>query len=84
MIWSNPIPQVGTSQMGKQLQLQKDSQRREKFKPNFKLSNPEVLHQEDKPPEHLVLHGSGAYVRESQKAGENREFTLKGHTQYAT
>lgn len=65
-------------------QLQKHFQRREKFKPHFKLSNPEVLHQEDEPPEQLVLNGSGAYFRESQRAGENREFTLKGHTQHTT
>ena len=69
--------------MGEYLQLQKHSQRSEKFKPHFKLSNPEALHQEDEPPGYFVLNGSGACFRESQRAEENREFTLKGHTPHS-
>lgn len=45
---------------------------------------PGVQHEEDKPPEHLAFWASRAYFRESQGAGENKDFTLKGHTKSDT
>ena len=50
-------------------------------KPHIELPRLQVLYQEGKPPEHLVLQASGAFFWESQRAVENRVSTLKGHTQ---
>lgn len=76
-------PQVGSFTNRRIVTTADDSQRSEKFKPQFKLSNSEVLHQEDEPPEHLVLNGSVAYFFRSPRGLGKTEFTLKGHTPHS-
>ena len=72
--------QVGDSQIGGYLQLQRFSPRSKGSEPHKGLS-PEVLQREDESPEHLVLKVSGAYFWESQRVIGNRDYILKrAHT----
>ena len=72
--------QVGDSQIGGYLQLQRFSPRSKVSEPHKGLS-PEVLQQEDESPEHLVLKVSGDYFWENQRIIGNRDYILKrAHT----
>ena len=54
------------------------SARNEGSEPHIRLPSLGVLHQEDKPPEHLALKANRAYFQETQRA------MGKGHTQNLT
>ena len=72
--------QVGDSQIGGYLQLQRFFPRSKVSEPHKGLS-PEVLQQEDESPEHLVLKVSGDYFWENQRIIGNRDYILKrAHT----
>ena len=64
--------------------MQRFPSRIEWSKKHIGLPSPEVLHQEDRFPEHLALKVNGAYIQDTQGAAGIRDCTLKGCTQNLT
>ena len=73
-------PYLGVSDPQTELKLQRGSPQGTMGSLTSASPNRRVLCQEGEPPEHLALKVSGAYLWESQRAGGNRDFTLKGCT----
>lgn len=66
--------------MGEQLQLQRFSSREEGTEPHISLPSLRVLHGKDEAPENVALKASVVYFWETQRALENTDSTLIGHT----
>lgn len=82
MLYSqNPFPQVVQPQMKVISKSQSSSPRTKGSEPHTKLPSLGVLHQEDKPSEHLALKTSKSYVWENQKATGIDSLLSKGMPQ---